>query len=148
MHDKIIGVDPGVGYCGYALLWGDLRAYYSDSLFDLKSFLKSFADSDTIFVIEVPTLRSASPVKKSNILDLSYSAGFYAGLAAAHGCVIETVTPAAWKGSVPKKVHQARLIEKHPEILQAVMKHIPKSKQEHAVDACGLAYWYQECHGR
>lgn len=58
---------------------------------------------------------------------------------------IKTPLPHQWKGSIPKEVHQRRLLRRLNLTADSPEFHgIPKSMQEHVIDALGLAVWMRD----
>lgn len=151
---RIIAIDPGVGYCGVALLDTEtppIRLFYFDVIFDgvldfggVLAAAELFSNhTQPVGVIEVPRIYPGTPVRMDNIMQLSHWSGFFRGLLHRYCRVTVDVLPDFWKGQVPKDVHQSRLKKDHPEI-ELALSGIKKAHQQHAVDAAGLAYWYAE----
>jgi Holliday junction resolvasome RuvABC endonuclease subunit len=151
---RIVAIDPGVGYCGLAYLEPGLqylKLYYHDIINDdfdnmlapILYFLSLNPFNRPVCVIEAPKVYEGSPVRTDNIVELAHWSGVFRGILYPYCCKTIMATPAEWKGQVPKDVHQERLKKQHPEIEKALIG-IKKYKQEHAVDAAGLAYWYAE----
>ena len=59
---------------------------------------------------------------------------------------IELCLPKTWKGQVPKKIMNNRIIEKlHPPEKKILSKvKIPDSKKHNVIDAIGIGLWYLE----
>jgi len=144
-----IGVDPGVKYCAVAVLTpngGLFTQYFEEaSVADLATAVECFITRICSLwphgtnypctvksAIEVPRSYPHSSVRVNDLIDLAY----YAGCVAAALPNVQIVHPKMWKGSVPKDVHQKRLVKDYPEIGK-----IKSPGKQHKIDAAGLAYW-------
>ena len=57
---------------------------------------------------------------------------------------IHTPIPSKWKGTVPKEIHQKRILAAEGIDVDApIFQGIPKSMRTHVVDGIGLARWVQ-----
>lgn len=83
---------------------------------------------------------------KENVADLLLVAelvGEYKKLYEMHGLTVELVWPTTWKGSVPKGIHQKRILSKLlPGERELIHRH-PREKKSnsHVVDAIGIGLW-------
>jgi hypothetical protein len=104
-------------------------------------------------IIEIPQYRGAgqkAPV--DDIIKLAYRAGHAAGvLGVKLGVTFETCTPSEWKGSVPKKIHNARVIaalsEESLRVYRACTDDIAPSLRNNVTDAIGLGLWHAKREG-
>jgi hypothetical protein len=70
------------------------------------------------------------------LIELAFRLGELVGLYMRKVEVVELVTPAVWKGSVPKEICQSRILKKlEPEELSVL------DKNHNAMDAVGIGLW-------
>ena len=162
-HTKIskgvfLGVDPDVNHTGLCLIrdgdvrsavivkpttapiLGDLRYRMAAALArELDYVFANFAPD--LVVIEWQAIRPSDP-RPNDILELCSIAGIVLGLCARRGVPVERPFPVNWKGSVPKAIHQKRILAAAGLTTDSVaFKGIPKGMLNHVVDALGLAIW-------
>lgn len=90
-------------------------------------------------VVELPRPYSRAPVRASDVVDLALFAGACLVAAQRDEEIEAVLVPAvAWKGSVPKPIHQARLLERLPATALAQLGERPN---HNLVDAVGLLWW-------
>jgi hypothetical protein len=96
----------------------------------------------TTVAIEIMHIRPHERNPNSIIL-VQAVAGIAISAAVRYGAdKILTPIPSKWKGTVPKPIHQKRLLAKEGiDIEDPVFKGIPKSMRNHVVDGIGLARW-------
>lgn len=85
---------------------------------------------------------------QNDLIDLAYAAGTYTGTLAVTYRVGEVlaVTPATWKGGVPKEIHQARFQRRAPTfVINAIdTADCPASLKHNVIDAVAIAWWAAE----
>lgn len=90
-------------------------------------------------IVEVPESRGGrTRATTDDLIKLATRAGDYVGFARAHGAIVETVTPSRWKGSVPKKIHHARI---KASLSPAELALLAGASSD-MIDAVGLGVWY------
>lgn len=153
---KICAVDPGTSEMGIALFEdGDLKHCALVKATSTEAMLGSLADIEwppffdhpQVLIIEKPTVYYKDGAKKANAL---IKVAMVAGAAAAvFGCDIWTnikfVEPRTWKGSVPKKIHNNRTLDKLRGDEFAVyterMWEVAEGLRHNVVDAIGLGFY-------
>jgi hypothetical protein len=149
--ERLIAVDPGVNFTGFAFfIDGELetvtlsqrlgKSLLHDTLADHATKAIQVAHAPTRAVIERPVIYPDSPARDSDQMDLSLIAGAVAGALACVGADVVFATPREWKGTVPKKIHNKRILALLPD-LRSMLKTWPKGKHEHMIDAAGLGLW-------
>lgn len=145
---QIIGIDPGERHTGLVLFRGgqvqkvkllsrkhkDLALNVCVQVDELKDFI--FDCHGGRLAVEIPRIYPDSPVRVNDIIRLAFVAGALAGTSE-RSLVVE---PRIWKGTTPKKIHNERILKVLPE-LREFLARCPKGKQEHIIDAAGLALW-------
>jgi len=148
MKAYLVTVDPGTRYLAYAVVSSEGR------LIEAKKFV---LDAEMLGVrcaqaaqwmrhityggchallVEHPRVNQGSRADPNDIVDLATITG--ACCTAPVGNVM-LVKPSRWKGSVPKKIHQARLLGRLP---LDWIKMLGDSVKDHdIVDAVGIAWW-------
>jgi hypothetical protein len=100
-------------------------------------------------VIELPCHeRGDTPARTNDLFKTSFRAGRLAERCGAR--MVQTVSPHAWKGSVPKDLHNERVLKRlsqaEREIVYAACTHDGKrvsvSLLNNVIDAVGLGLWY------
>ena len=99
-------------------------------------------------IIECPEYRAHDRVNPNDLIALAVRVGREVERAARAGITAELVRPTVWKGSVPKNIHQPRIVhaltrEEHV-ILDDVLGLHAKSKGHNVIDACGIGLWALE----
>lgn len=94
-----------------------------------------------LVVIERPQIYRASKSKgdPNDLITLALLAGRYQERALVAGARVELVLPAAWKGSVPKAVHNKRVLASLTPQERALVP-----DDHNAIDAAGLGKWRLE----
>ncbi len=141
----VLAIDPGA-HMGWAVVEGSFLIVCGLGLKSLVSFDCAAKQG----IVEIPQYRGASqkaPV--DDIIKLAYRAGLAVG---AVGIPFETCTPSQWKGSVPKKIHNARVLASLSEaslrVYRSCTKDISPSLRNNVTDAVGLGVWYSKNHER
>jgi Holliday junction resolvasome RuvABC endonuclease subunit len=97
--------------------------------------------SPELVIIEWQAIRPSDP-RPNDILELCSVGGMALALAAREGIPVLRPLPVAWKGSVPKKIHQTRILTAaKANDKDKVWDGIAKGKLNHVIDALGLAMW-------
>ena len=133
-----IGIDPGVKRSYIAYIENDrvdVHMFYSniDSIYSIASVLKH---RDTIYIERPDRLDQKSTL--NDILNLAIVCGqMYQSFSYyTHRC--ELIKPQEWKGQVPKKVTEKRVIERFPAI-KKILLNVAESYRHNYYDAVGIA---------
>lgn len=149
----MITFDPGKN-TGWATFWkGRLVGcgILECDIDNLKSFIIKAADvyarhTDTsLTVMEYPQVYTSQNVRQSDVVDLAFIDGVLAGEATHRGHDILRVTPATWKGQMPKKAHHAMIMDnlelKELQFANVSLQKYKQSIKHNALDAIGLGLW-------
>lgn len=139
----ILAIDPGT-HTGWALFKDSLLV--ACGLGDPRTSTAHVMRDITDVIIEHPVIYSGGRTRNPNdVLKVAVNAGEWAGTYR-QKALVRYVTPQAWKGSVPKDVHQprilAKLAPKEAEVLEASLRRVAKSKHNNVVDAVGLGLFH------
>lgn len=149
----VLGADPGCAASAWAIYdgaqitaTGVLTGPQKDRL---HIFAGICAQADLIVVEGQQIYRSTK--QPSAIIKLAQQAGRLAAIADIYGTPVLMPLPRAWKGTIPKQIHQARLYRRlgWPYKLNKGKTYAyPEDRQGHLQshwkdigDACGLAVW-------
>jgi Holliday junction resolvasome RuvABC endonuclease subunit len=147
-----IGIDPGRN-TGYAVIDADgnvedlgvftlkskkLEEQLDDLDYEIAQAFTPFQRAEYVTAIELPVIynRLQNPGNPNDILKVA----FIAGAIAANFVQCFLPTPRDWKGTTPKKINHARTLARCGGI-KDLLNGIPATKQEHALDALGIAFW-------
>lgn len=134
----ILGIDPGVD-TGWAIV-DEKAALQSCGLGYIPDDLAQRAFS--LVIIEKPQIYPNTGVKQANdLIGLATMVGRYSERFRQNP--ISLVLPHTWKGSVPKEIHNRRVLSKLDKVELYLLNAVkcPKSKQHNVIDAVGLAKW-------
>lgn len=123
-------IDPGVKYYAYAV-WED-RALVATGM----AFTSALSKEGCPAIIEKPQVYRNSLVRQGDIVDLAISAGRIS----AQYSHTSWVLPAAWKGQVPKAVHQRKIAKQ----ISIDLSSWTKEELSHILDAIGLGLYAKE----
>ena len=157
-----LGIDPDTKCTGLALIGPDglehvrlARAkgqYAVDRLPAMASAIEDAVrdlankvdDEDLVVAIELMHIRPHER-NPNSIINVQAVAGMAIASACLVGAVkILTPIPSKWKGTVPKPIHQKRLLANEEITIEdPIFEGIPKSMRNHVVDGIGLARWAQ-----
>lgn len=153
---KLCAVDPGVEATGLALFTDNklehvrlVRASSLQSMIQAIYYVKWPHDYDVpdLVFIERPVVYPRDGIKKAaSLMTVAIVAG---AAAAAYGretwTTIDFVEPRTWKGSVPKEIHNTRVIsileKDEQEILISSMDDAPPSLLHNVIDAVGIGLY-------
>lgn len=127
--------DLGLENCGLQVV---------DSLPQIAAFVLSL--DLHYLVIEQMVVYPRSKGDPNDLINISHIVGACA--VANPMCETRLVTPAKWKGSLPKKVHHARFLEEMSAAERATLdlhlREVRPSLQHNVIDACALACWLRK----
>ena len=153
----LVSVDPGVNATGLAVFEDEelvgVRLLRAGSLRHMISVLVNeewpvqFGYPETV-IIEQPTVyRRGGKGDSKDLISVAIVAG---AAAAAYGCesldqTIKFVEPRTWKGSVPKKVHNERILDKlrilELQYFNMCIDDVPSSLAHNMIDAVGIGLY-------
>lgn len=145
---NLICIDPGL-VTGYALFTNGVlyKAGFRDSC-DLFGELgiPALLPAPGLVVIEVPQYRARDRSQRTDPNDLIKLAVLVGEIKRYYALLrygVELVTPVAWKGSIPKDVHNKHVLEMLRPVELAVMQKRPRARKpdNNMVDAIGLGLW-------
>lgn len=97
-------------------------------------------------VIECPEYRAHDRINPNDLITLAVKVGREVERAFKAGITATLVRPTEWKGSVPKRIHQPRILcalnEEECEHLNDVLSMHAKTKGHNIVDAVGIGLHY------
>jgi hypothetical protein len=151
----LIAIDPGLQCTGIAVFdAGVLKAVHgvctsaSDDLVTrvlaVVAVVRGAGEGASQCVIEMPLLYPNGKIKGSgnDIVKLATLAG--ASMAALPHCRVQAVPPAGWKGQVPKKIHQPRILAKLSAAERALVDKAERrygAKTHNIIDAIGIGLY-------
>lgn len=151
-YRSVIGIDPG-NTTGWAIFFDGLLVGAGTLKKD--AILPSTADdpveitfggiAPAAAVIELPRVYPHGGKGDPNdLIDLAVLAGDLAGFYRRAGFHVELVPPRTWKGTVPKAVHNVRVIEALSAGEIETMPRRPRAKNfdHNMIDAVGLGLWF------
>jgi len=131
-----MSIDPGLN-AGWAL-WTD-----SHELAACGIGSPPFFDWDFMTVtIEKPQVYPRMKVPPNDLIALAITVGRMSALAEARFADVQLVTPHEWKGSTPKDIHNARVLNalssKELETVKIADREVPKGQRNNMIDAIGI----------
>lgn len=151
---RLLAVDPSLACSGYALFDNGVfeRAGVVSTLSSEPLPVRIRACSATLsgvdydqLVIEWPQIYPHARGKGQDPNDLLCVAGVVGAILGEtwrDAEYIKLVHPADWKGQVPKKIHNARVLQRLSAEERTRLPDLPASKLHNAIDAIGLGLWY------
>ena len=149
VHQLAVAVGSSVNRLEYLALWKPYEGCGFEEMlgYIIRYIPRIFRDwAITDIVIEYPQIYAGySGVRTADIRNLIAVAG--ACMAASGGSKIVKkifVAPHEWKGSIPKKIHQRRMLQNWPEsVVQEICRVSPGKILDHnLIDAVGILDWY------
>ncbi len=153
----LVAVDPGVNSTGLAVFEDEtlvgVRLLRAESLQHMICVLVNeewpvqFGYPETVIVEQPTVYRRGGKGDSKDLISVAIVAG---AAAAAYGCesldqTIRFVEPRTWKGSVPKKVHNERILrELHKEerkYFDWVIEDVPSGLVHNMIDAVGIGLY-------
>jgi hypothetical protein len=96
-------------------------------------------------VCEIPQVYRRGKCNPADLIELAGVVGACVGQLNVLSC--EGVLPAAWKGQVPKRIHQKRILGRlGPEEAKVVTSIMPEGLRHNAIDAVGIGLWKLQRH--
>lgn len=134
---RVLAIDPGVKYLGWAhaVCGVIVQCGYLAGVVNAKGF----AGMADVCIIEKPQQYAISKARRKDVTDLTLSAGEIKAYVSAPNTLLWE--PREWKGQVPKKIHQARILAAMKPAETAILP-VRKTEQGHVIDACGLVLRY------
>lgn len=152
---RILAIDPGrntgIAVLGHSLEYvGVISRTKGESQINFAartaSAISVILDGLCDLVYEGVQIYPSTPVPNQDIIELCYGTGFLIGMLTQNIQLRRVVryAPREWKGQVPKEIHNLRIFEQLDVYGQAKISKIPKGKQEHGLDAVGLALFHKK----
>lgn len=141
-ENVIVAIDPGKHASGVAVLSLSGRFLWAGMATEKSQIeYKVIAPS---LVIEVPQVyaRARSKGNPNDLIDVAFAAGCWSGMWP--NAELEVVRPAAWKGNVPKAIHQARVLSAMGDAtvpLHEFALRVKAALRHNVFDAACLAWW-------
>ena len=147
---RVLTIDPGIRTCGYAYwynlsdtklpdcsgIWRqktgtDWKIAVRGQWLEFKLFIQKPID---LVVIETPSVwgsaKSHASAVKGDLFKMAHMIGGFHYMCAMWEIDIELITPRDWKGQLPKRVVEARLIKQYGQKFR-----------DHECDAVGIGSW-------
>lgn len=144
---NLITIDPGNTTGWAAFSDGVLVHAGVDKKADLfggqGTLLGCRSPAPTTILIELPRWYPRDQVDTNDLIDLAVLVGEAKRFYEVQGCRVELVSPRTWKGTVPKKIHNQRVLGCLTPEEVAVMPRRPRAKDHdnNMVDAVGMGLW-------
>ncbi len=101
----------------------------------------------SLAIVESQEKYPRDKVRPNDLIHLAQVAGMAAAFIAAHHEIRPyIVLPRTWKGQVPKKIHQQRVLSNLIIGQTCDYMDLNKTQQGHVIDAMGLAVWGLQAH--
>jgi len=140
--NSVLGIDPGETTGGGFFVQGRLvHAFYAA----FGDFIASPPFNPDEVVIEFPKWRPHSREEVDDLLGLAEKVGRIEQFYVMKGKRVQLVWPHVWKGSVPKDVHNQRVLHTLSAEEVAVLPKRPRSKKNpydhNMLDGVGIGLW-------
>lgn len=145
---RLLACDPGKHAVGLSI-WDDGKLLFVEycefaSHSDLAADLTTWAPD--VVVCEIPQVyrQSLHEGDPNDLIDVAVVAGVCLS------CARESIAvrPHAWKGGVPKDIHNKRVLAKLDDAGRALVAAVkPAAKRHNAIDGVGIGQWYLERNG-
>lgn len=139
----LIAIDPGrtTGWACFRL--GKLQSADGEKFEDviIDPCLCTFGPD---VIIEKPQWRPhEKKVDINDLINLAVMVGRFEQIYKSHGSLVELVWPSTWKGSVPKNVHNQRVLAclTKDELSRVPVRPRARTPDHNCVDAIGLGLW-------
>lgn len=110
-----------------------------------KGLLEALVGLDDVkaAVIEKPVAYPQDKTRVNDLITLAINVGEWKAFCEDRGMVVELVEPRRWKGSVPKAIHNQRVLGALTEEELKLLPKRPRAKDydHNMVDAVGLGLW-------
>lgn len=144
LQQRLLAVDPGAKYLGWAVFSGDppALALACCGFMSIADLPDCWWRPDEL-VVEVPQIYPQRAWKgdPNDLVNVALAAGIVIGRVRCKKVL--TPRPHQWKGNVPKAIHHKRVIAclsvEERVVLNAA--YIPASKKHNCIDAVGLGLW-------
>lgn len=143
----LIAIDPGKT-SGFAV-------YISGKLVEAraikeKELLNQKPAGGGVLVCELPVVYASRNVPANDLIALAVVVGDIAGNYRRHGFETVLVTPRTWKGTVPKEIHNRRVLRQLTEQERSILPKRPRAKNydHNMIDAVGLGLWFLKSKGK
>lgn len=139
---RLLACDPGKHAVGLSV-WDDgklLFVEYCEFLTHAELAVDLAEWAPDVVVCEVPQVYPGFREQDPNDL---IEVALVAGVCLASALKAIAVRPHAWKGGVPKNIHNTRVLAKLDDAGRALVAAVkPASKRHNAIDGVGIGQWY------
>jgi hypothetical protein len=140
----LVAIDPG-GTTGWAAFHSCvlIAAGFTENPYEVIDLLPRAARDPDCVVIELPQHRSRKSKNFADIITLAVLVGELKNMWRDRCHAVEPVWPTTWKGSVPKDIHNDRVLEKLSPKERDVLQKSPRAKKfnHNMIDAVGIGLW-------
>jgi len=146
---NILAVDPGKHANAYARFNKGVLTRVEKTLHDDAIYFMQHGEDffwNTTVVIEGQQVYKTTP-NPASIIDVAHGAGRAMLIAEFFVSPHELVLPRIWKGQVPKKIHQERILSKLTNTELALLKPFNKGQLKDIIDAIGIGLWWLKKEG-
>lgn len=136
--------DPGNNMGWSHFEEGLLRDAGVFSFSEARDYINSIVCAGDSVLIEVPRHYPHNEKGDTNdLIDLAVQVGQLKAWCELRGATVELVWPRTWKGSVPKKIHNERVLRALKSFERAALKFRPRARSydNNMVDAIGMGLW-------
>lgn len=142
-NERMLCVDPSKPGNNTGVVWF-VNGYLSKADLNTRSVAYS-PYVPSVLLVEFPQYYHENQEEDPNdLLQVARCVGQWEEWAAAidpPGCLVVRVHPREWKGQTPKKIHNARVLERLIPNELATIPKLPESKLHNVLDAIGLGLW-------
>jgi len=140
-HTYLLSIDPGVTTGTAYFINGELHRAFAIP------FEKLMTEPPQAFfnevILEFPKWRPHSGAEIDDLLGLAHKAGRIEQFCLERGMVVDRVWPHVWKGSVPKPIHNQRVLRtlSSDELARVPLRPRAKTPDHNCIDAIGIGLW-------
>lgn len=140
----VIGIDPGATTGWAWFIRGELSRTAAEPFDEFMSDPPWVSESLDVLV-EMPKWRPHSHEEIDDLLGLARKVGRLEQFYKMRGAHVDVCWPHVWKGSVPKEIHNQRVLHMLTERELAILPRRPRSKKNpydhNMLDAVGIGLW-------
>ena len=122
-----------------------MGGYFDGVLGGLSIPVLYYPNEEIVVAIEWQAIRPGDP-RPNDILNLAAVAGMLLGMVLCHWPAAKILRPfpVQWKGSIPKEIHQERILKGLDGVPRLNLLSVPKVVRGHIIDGLGLSIWAKE----
>lgn len=140
LGNNVLSIDPGVHKSACAIFIDGLLTF-ADDLKNDQAFQLIKNTKNVVVVVETPVLY---PTKRKQHKDVARLLDIAKQMIKTSKTGVG-VTPSAWKGQVPKKIHNKRVLSM---LSDEEKRRVVSLKNHNTVDAVGIGLWFLQRCGR